>query len=207
MGMSKGLGGLMIAVLSVSLGCQPAVEKLQQRQLEKARNALRQGQYEQALFALDAIENTPMQSREHHLIRGLAYFKLREFHHAMDAFEKAEPASTSLQSRMSYLHLFLGETEAAAAFVDASRAAREQTPALDVLRGNMKLWERAFDDARALFRQVASTVDQPVHAYMGLANAALLEQDLGAAEQYYLSALLASPDDIHTYLVLVPLQD
>ncbi len=198
----KRLTILMIAILSVCTGCQPSGEGRRLRQLENARDALRQGEYEQAIAALDTIAEPASIAREFYLIRGLAHFKLREFHHAMDAFEKANPESLTLKSYMGYLYLLLGETQTAATWMNESQAAHGEAPAWDLLQGNIKLREQAFDDAQSTFRQVISRRGHPAHAYMGLANAALIKKDLETAEQYYLSALLASPDDVHAYLVL-----
>ncbi|WP_089719239.1 tetratricopeptide repeat protein [Candidatus Entotheonella palauensis] len=193
---------IVVVAMSLCTGCGQSDEALQAHYLETARVALRQGDYEQALLALNHVPATSSPSKEFYLMQGLAHFKMREFHHAMDAFEKADPSSLALMHYLGYLYLFLGEVETAALQVKQLQTAHGSPPSLALLNGNIQLQKRAFDASRAAFANAASKMASPAQAYIGLGNVALFEQDMAAAEQHFLSAVLVDPHHLHVYHVL-----
>ncbi len=193
---------ILVVALGLCTSCNQSGEALQQRYLEIARKAVRQGAYEQALEALNRIPVTLPPSREFYFIQGLSHFKMREFHHAMDAFEKAAPSSLALKRHMGYLHLLLGEMKPATSRLEEMRATDGPTPELALLSGNIKLRERAFAAARTAFADAVASADHAAQAHIGLGNVALFEKDMATAEQHYLSAVLAAPEALHAYHVL-----
>ncbi len=198
----KFVGVVLVIAASLCAGCSPSGEMLQQKYMKMARTSLRQGAYERALAALNQMPATSPLSKEFYLIQGLAYFKMREFHHAMDAFERAAPSSPDLKRDLGYVYLFLGEVEAATSVLKGLRIEAGAPLPSALLRGYIALHKRAFAASRAAFTEAVTNAEQPAQAYIGLGNVALFERDMTTAEQHYLSALLVAPEQIHGYLVL-----
>jgi tetratricopeptide (TPR) repeat protein len=104
--------------------------------LQRARAFLRDKRYYEVLALLQEIDKDIENSPEYYRIQGVSFFKLKDYHHAVVALEKAKPKSLTLQVYLAYLYLLLGDAKKARALADTIEHQYGQTPEVCILKGN-----------------------------------------------------------------------
>jgi len=144
------------------------------------------------------IENSP----EYYRIQGVSFFKLKDYHHAVVALEKAKPKSLTLQVYLAYLYLLLGDAKKARALADTIEHQYGQTPEVCILKGNINLKEHIYHNAEQYFHLALQSDTFSTKAYIGLGNTYLLQRYFLKAEENYMKALLLSTNETGPYVAL-----
>ncbi len=162
--------------------------------LVRARQALDDNQYTQALVLLNDIHDNQLKTSEYYTIKGLSYLKLGDLRRALKAYKKVSPQPLSTKIEIAYLYLLLGETGRVEKLVDKMESAFGQSPETALLRGNINLKKELFDDAEKYYRAALKQDENFIKGYVGLANSFLKQRDFKKAEEYYLEAVRRSKE-------------
>ena len=193
---------IIILNILLILGCT-SKEKIQNEDIvEHSRQSLRDGLYYNAIYLLNQIIDQEPKPKEYHLIQGLGLFKIGDFSKSLVNFKKAAPTSLGLKIHIAYIHLILGDLKSAKSAIYDLESQYGEDLTLALLKGNVRLKERRYKDARVYFRQTLFKVNNYYKAYLGIANSYFLEMNYAKSEENYIKAILHSDRNIHSYIAL-----
>lgn len=170
--------------------------------LQRTRAFLRDKRYYEVLALLQEIDKDIENSPEYYRIQGVSFFKLKDYHRAVVALEKAKPKSLMLQIHLAYLYLLLGDAKKARALADTIEHQYGQTPEVCILKGNISLKEHRYHNAEQYFHLALQSDNFSTKAYIGLGNTYLLHRYFLKAEENYMKALLLSTNETGPYVAL-----